>query len=94
MSRTKFQTNGILVFEADGFNGGRNNCKDWSGFARIQFEPPAICGTECAHITVFDNMSSVDGDYIPVDISLNQLEMLKRWIELQLIEAAKRQEGE
>lgn len=89
MSRTKFQTNGTLVFEADSFSGGRNNVESWSGFARVQFEPASLSNTQCAHITVFDNLSSVDGHYIPVDLSMNQLEMLKRWIDLQLIEAAK-----
>lgn len=71
-----------LVFGGSGFSGGRLNKMDGEGIVEIEFSPDAK-NLEL-EIALFDNMSSEDGHYSPVTLSLDQAMLLHEWLDYQI----------
>lgn len=66
-----------LVFGCNAFHGGRLN-KQGDGIVEIEIWPD-LAGKEVT-ISLFDTMSLEDGHYAPVSLTLDQAELLHKWL--------------
>jgi hypothetical protein len=71
-----------LVFGSNGFSGGRLNNLDGNGVVEIELSIDAE--RRELDISLFDNMSSEDGHYSPVSLSLDQAMLLHEWLDYQI----------
>lgn len=74
-----------VVFGVSGFHGGRLDA-DGNGVVEVEVSYDAKYDDFC--ITLFDNVSKVDGHYSPVTLSKEHAKILMGWLKLNLKDAS------